>query len=244
VLTEVTDIKNVAGCVLFDAECLFCTRLATRVAPLLHRHGFELAPLQTPWAMKLLGRGRGNTWTEMLLLTPERAIYGGADALLELTKWIWWARPLLVGPLFLVRLHVSAWRLAGRGKRVWITIELFAIAGVILFAVCITRWIAPRWHAGAMLAGECLTGFFAVWTVHHGCAAHEPGRTQRGQWLNLISYSMFFHAEHHLFPAVPTAHLQELARRLDGAMPELRQRTVLPFGDFSSDIKRNGTPAI
>ena len=93
-ITEVTDIKNVAGCVLFDAECLFCTRLATCIAPLLHRHGFELAPLQTPWVMKLLGRGRGNAWTEMLLLTPEGAIYGGADALLELTKWIWWVRPL------------------------------------------------------------------------------------------------------------------------------------------------------
>jgi beta-carotene hydroxylase len=40
---------------------------------------------------------------------------------------------------------------------------------------------------------------------------------------------MFFHAEHHLFPAVPTAHLHELAYRLDAAMPGFRQKAVLPF---------------
>ena len=93
-VTEITDIKNTRGCVLFDAECLFCTRLAKRFAPLLHRHGFALTPLQTPWVVNLLGRRRGNTWSEMLLLTTGGTTYGGADALIEFTKVIWWARPL------------------------------------------------------------------------------------------------------------------------------------------------------
>src|SRR5262249_32773520 len=119
------------------------------------------------------------------------------------------------------------WRLGGRDKRVWIATELIAIAVVV--ASFFFGWTALQWHIGAMLTGECLTGFFAVWTVHHGCKAHEPGRTQRGRWLSFISYSMFFHAEHHLFPAVPTAHLQELARRLDSVLPELGRRSVLPF---------------
>lgn len=38
---------------------------------------------------------------------------------------------------------------------------------------------------------------------------------------------MFFHAKHHLFPAVPTCHLAELAARLDAAAPELRWPHVM-----------------
>jgi len=68
-------------------------------------------------------------------------------------------------------------------KRKWIAAELAAIALVLVACLCGLEWIALRWHVLAMLVGECFTGFFAVWTVHHGCDAHEPGRTQRGAWL-------------------------------------------------------------
>src|SRR5579859_4499800 len=139
----------------------------------------------------------------------------------------WW-RAIVIGPLFLTRVHVAAWRLATSRKRAWIAIELIVIAGLVVLALGRPDWVALRWHTSAMLLGECLTGFFAVWTVHHGCAVHEAGRTQRGFWLNLISFSMFFHAEHHLFPAVPTPHLRELARRLDYARPEFSRRSVIP----------------
>ena len=146
----------------------------------------------------------------------------------------WW-RAILAGPMFYARLHVSAWRLGTWRKRKWIAAELLAIACVLAFAAA--DWLALRWHVAAMLAGECLTGFFAVWTVHHGCGAHEPGRTQRGKWLNRVSYSMFFHAEHHLFPAVPTGHLHALARRLDAVMPEVSRRQVLSFGEIEQKEK-------
>ena len=139
----------------------------------------------------------------------------------------WW-QAVLVGPAFFLRLHLAAWRLAGRGKRGWIAIELMAIV-MALTAVFLVGSTAFQWHMGAMLVGECLTGFFAVWTVHHGCGSHEPGRTQRGRWLNLLSYSMFFHAEHHLYPAVPTAHLQQLAGRIDAVLPNAGCRNVLPI---------------
>jgi fatty acid desaturase len=145
----------------------------------------------------------------------------------------WW-RALLAGPMFITRLHLSAWRIARQNKRLWILAELLMVAGILLFSACGWVPISFRWHAQAMLAGECLTGFFAVWTVHHGCGPHEPGRTQRGRWLNLITYSMFFHAEHHLFPAVPTMHLMELSRRIDSAMPGLGLRPVLEFRDRHS----------
>ncbi len=139
----------------------------------------------------------------------------------------WW-QALLSGPLFYIRLHAAAWRLATRDKRMWIMAELLAIGLMVGLTFGLANWAALKWHVGAMLVGECLTGFFAVWTVHHGCKAHEPGRTQRGRWLNLISYSMFFHAEHHLFPAVPTGHLFKLAKRLDVVAPDLNQQSVLP----------------
>jgi fatty acid desaturase len=79
----------------------------------------------------------------------------------------------------------------------------------------------------AMMVGECLTGFFAVWTVHHDCdPEHQLARTQRGWWKTALTYQMFYHVEHHLFPAVPTPRLPELAARLDSAMPHLRDQQV------------------
>lgn len=138
----------------------------------------------------------------------------------------WW-RALLVGPLFPVRLHRTALRLGSPAKRRWILAEVAGIAGVVLAAVFLDL-PALRWHVAAMLLGESLTGFFAVWTVHHGC---DPdglyARTQRGRWITWLSYSMFFHAEHHLFPAVPTCRLARLAKRLDAAAPELRWGRVI-----------------
>jgi fatty acid desaturase len=151
----------------------------------------------------------------------------------------WWCA-LLTGPLFILRLHFSAWKLAKPSKRVWIATELVVIGAITFASFAFCNWLAFHWHLCAMLAGECLTGFFAVWTVHHGCKAGEPGRTQRGRCLSLLSYSMFFHAEHHLFPAVPTAHLPELARRLDTAMPQVVLRPVIPLVRASRATK--GTP--
>lgn len=133
----------------------------------------------------------------------------------------WW-QALLVGPLFPARLHQVAWQLGSAKKRRWILAEVLGIVAVL--GAAFTFGIpALRWHAAAMLIGESLTGFFAVWTVHHGCDPHGlHSRTQRGRWITWLSYSMFFHAEHHLFPAVPTCRLARLAERLDAAAPEIR----------------------
>jgi len=77
-----------------------------------------------------------------------------------------------------------------------------------------------------MLAGEALSAFFAVWLVHHHCDEEVFARTQRRGWKNFLTYNMFFHLEHHLFPAVPTIKLPELARRLDQAVPGLPKKEV------------------
>jgi predicted DCC family thiol-disulfide oxidoreductase YuxK len=94
VTTEITEVKNGRGWVLFDAQCLLCTRLARRCEPLLRKHGFALVPLETPWVRERLAKCGGELLSEMRLLTPHGNIYGGADALIALAQQIWWARPL------------------------------------------------------------------------------------------------------------------------------------------------------
>lgn len=140
--------------------------------------------------------------------------------------WPAW-RVLLMGPVLVARLHTGAWSLAGRRDRAWIAVELLLAAGVIAAALALPWAHGLRWHVLAMLVGECLTGFFAVWIVHRGCDAHtQIARTQRGWLTNLMTYSMLYHLEHHLWPAVPTCHLDRLAARLDAASPELSRRQV------------------
>lgn len=135
---------------------------------------------------------------------------------------------ILTGPLFLIRLHRAAWRVGTSRQRKWIVAELLAL----LAAVLASPGMSIGWgcHFSAMVAGECLTGFFAVWTVHHHC---EPegifARTQRGRWVNLLFYGMFYHTEHHLFPAVPTCRLGKLAKRLDEAAPIFSALQVMPW---------------
>jgi len=138
----------------------------------------------------------------------------------------WW-KALLVGPLFPVRLHSAAWRLGSSIKRRWIFAEVVGVLAVFLTAVFVPN-LALRGQVAAMLVGESMTGFFAVWTVHHGCEADGLfARTQRGRWINWFCYSMFYHAEHHLFPLVPTCHLFRLAARLDTAVPEVQWKQVI-----------------
>ena len=127
----------------------------------------------------------------------------------------WW-RAIATGPWFIVLLNLRGFQMSR--------------AGLALAFVCATLLEggpALRWFVASMLVGECLTGFFAVWTVHHDCDPHaDLARTQRGWLKNLISYDMFFHLEHHLFPAVPTPRLPELAAPLDEAVPNLRTKGV------------------
>lgn len=135
-------------------------------------------------------------------------------------------KAIAVGPLFPVRLHVNALRKARGASLRWIVAELVLTAIVIATAIFVhSRWL--RYHVAAMAIGQCLTSFFAVWTVHHDCKSGTPfARTLRGLLKNSATYNMFFHVEHHLFPAVPTCHLPQLAERLDRAAPELTRLRV------------------
>ena len=135
-------------------------------------------------------------------------------------------KAILSGPLFPVRLHRNAWRKARGASFRWIVAELMGTAVLTITAIAMpVAWL--RYHVLAMAAGQCLASFFAVWTVHHDCERPGPfARTLRGFFKNGLTYNMFFHVEHHLFPAVPTCHLPQLAERLDRAAPDLTRLRV------------------
>lgn len=137
----------------------------------------------------------------------------------------WWMA-ILSGPWFILALNLEGYRMSKPVKRTWIALEATLI---VAYLMLVFSWApaAVQMFAGAMMVGECLTGFFAVWTVHHDCdPEHQLARTQRGWWKTSLTYQMFYHVEHHLFPAVPTPHLPELAARLDRAAPHLREHQV------------------
>lgn len=136
-------------------------------------------------------------------------------------------KAILWGPIFPLRLHHAAWVGGGRRLRTWMVVELSlcAIWGVLVFGVFEVAIL--RYHLLTMLVGQCLTAFFAVWTVHHDCdRSHYIARTLRGRWRTLTTFNMFYHVEHHLFPQLPTRRLPELAVRLDHAAPELQEKRV------------------
>jgi len=138
----------------------------------------------------------------------------------------WW-QALVWGPVFPVLLHWTALREGWQRTRRWIYLELLANAAVVVAAVALWPWRPLQYHVATMAIAQCLTAFFAVWTVPHDCdPEHDIARTVRNRLKSAVAFDMFFHVEHHLFPRVPTCRLQELARRLDAAAPDLVRKRV------------------
>jgi fatty acid desaturase len=132
----------------------------------------------------------------------------------------------LRGPAFAFHLNRWGWKLANPRAQRWVLVETVSLCAIVA-AIMLLDFFPLQAHVATMLIGQCFTGLFAVWSVHHGCGPeHLIARTQR-RWLkNFVSYDMFHHIEHHLFPAVPTCHLPELSRRLDAVAPEYKEFTV------------------
>lgn len=95
--SEFTDGKgrHARGWLFFDAECVFCTRIARWLAPILEGRGLAVAPLQDPRVGALLGMSRDELLREMRLLLSDGRQFGGAEAAVALAQEIWWARPLV-----------------------------------------------------------------------------------------------------------------------------------------------------
>ena len=136
-------------------------------------------------------------------------------------------RAILSGPLFPLRLHCKALAVGTARERRWIAAELTANVAWIFLVFTVFTTPALEYHVLAMALGQCLTSFFAVWTVHHDSRPDRyPARTVRNRIKAKLTYDMFYHVEHHLFPAVPTSRLAILAQRLDHAAPEFGAEKV------------------
>jgi len=123
---------------------------------------------------------------------------------------------ILKGPLFTIHLHIAALRISKPKQKFWIKFELLTN---IVWLFCVWAWwdsVALQIHTLLMIFSHAVSPFFTVWTVHHDCENKKhTSRTLRAPWLSLLAFNMFYHLEHHLFPAVPTCHLPMLAKRLD-----------------------------
>ena len=80
--------------VFYDADCRFCVSAARRFERVLGRRRLELVPLQTPGAAATLGVPDDLLLDEMRLRLQDGAVFGGATAVAEIARRIWWAWPL------------------------------------------------------------------------------------------------------------------------------------------------------
>lgn len=177
------------------------------------------------WVMSLVMLGSMHA-VQFNHLRHHRLILGEDDVEgrhAEMPAW----RTLLFGPAFPILLHITALRYGNRKLRATVLAEMLLNAAWIVLVFRVSNSSTFRYHVSAMAVGQCLTAFFAVWTVHHHCdRTHYIARTLRNKIKNGITFNMFLHIEHHLFPRVPTCHLPELSRRIDRVAPELKSKIV------------------
>jgi len=130
---------------------------------------------------------------------------------------------LLQAPLFTIKLHKEALSRSSKENRkqgFWIK---FGIALNIIWMLVVWLWLdidTLKTHTVLMLLSHAVSPIFTVWSVHHDCeddCSNFDSRTLRSSWMSPLAYNMFFHLEHHTYPAIPTCHLPALAERLDRA---------------------------
>ncbi len=137
-----------------------------------------------------------------------------------------WYGAILYGPIHTFLIHKVTLQKGNKDYKKNVIFELISIFIFVSLVLCFQIHFLI-YHIIVMIIGEFLMAFFAVWTVHHD--THENpnfARTQRAAWKNKITFSMFYHLEHHLFPAVPTIKLHELANRIDKILPELEKKST------------------
>jgi predicted DCC family thiol-disulfide oxidoreductase YuxK len=91
--TELPETIN-APALFYDAHCRFCRALALRTRAALTRKNIALAPLQSPAATRTLHAPTGLTFDEIKFLDPDGRIFGGARALVEVSRRFPWTWPI------------------------------------------------------------------------------------------------------------------------------------------------------
>ena len=139
-----------------------------------------------------------------------------------------WYQAILGGGLFSIMIQWFGLTHGSRRNRILVAFDMLLIFAVIA-AAFITTHPVLIYHVLVMILANTMVGFFAVWSVHHGCDDVVYARSERHPLINLLTFNLLYHIEHHLFPAVPTNHLPVLAKRLDATAPQWTQQSVIPF---------------
>lgn len=135
-----------------------------------------------------------------------------------------WYGSLLYGPVHTFLIHRVTFQKGSFRYKAAMLCELTAIS-VAVSTVLYLEIDFLIYHIMVMVPGEFMMPFFAVWAVHrHTHKNPEFALTQRNRFKNLITYNMFYHLEHHLFPSVPTIKLPALAREIDKTAPGLKKQ--------------------
>ena len=137
-----------------------------------------------------------------------------------------WYKAILGGGLFSIMIQWFGLTHGSHRNRLLVAVDMLLIIGVIVTAF-ITMHPVLVYHVLVMILANAMVGFFAVWSVHHGCDEIVYARSERHPLINLLTFNLLYHIEHHLFPAVPTNHLPLLAKRLDTHAPQWTQQPVI-----------------
>lgn len=138
----------------------------------------------------------------------------------------WW-RGLLAGPLHHPR--IVRWALAQPScRRAPVVVESVLAVSIVLTAVVVLPWTpGPLVVVALVLAGDGVFPVLSQTFLHprRRPTPLGPTRTVRGRLFECYFLELGYHVEHHAYPAVPTRHVAELARRIE---PTLRVAGVHP----------------
>ncbi len=139
-----------------------------------------------------------------------------------------WCIALLGGSSFWLLSQIHGYKISTARNRKKIKGD-YLLAMLMLLIILVSQQTFLLYHLVTMLVGHSLVGFLAGWCVHHGCDDEVIARTERNKFINFVTFNLFYHHEHHLFPRVPSNHLPELASRMDTVAPELSLLRVIPY---------------
>jgi fatty acid desaturase len=131
------------------------------------------------------------------------------------------AGAIVCGPLFLPRLWCWAYAQskAASSQRRWLLAEAtwaltVTIAGILLLPITTTVFV----YASFVITGSWVYPLLTVHLPHrhYGDSPLTQTHTLRGRIIPALFLELTYHLEHHLYPEVPSHHLPELSRRLEG----------------------------
>lgn len=161
-----------------------------------------------------------------------------------------WYKALLGGVQYRFAIYKRGMQLSSPHNRFKAWIEFAMITLAILIIGVLTLYSLRNnfanfnaiqvavYHLTTMMLANASMGIVAVWAVHHD-TEHTIARTERNRLVNLLTFGLLFHVEHHLYPSIPTNNLPELAKRLDTEAPHLTRLKVIPTLSEGSQFVRN-----